>query len=132
MVDKYIINTDHNGNKRVFGGVVLLVTKHLKYRVAWKYATRNLPARSVRVQDVSVTRLYISSSTGKEEMEEALEIIRRMSRGPEILIGDLNSRHITWDVKSNSRRRLVANWAARIKWRVGEPEAPTLGINNVG
>lgn len=132
MMDEYIVNPSQQGNKRGFGGVGLLIKEQFKYKVIWKYATKNIQAITIRLQDASLTGIYMSPCTRTEEAEEVFDKIRSVSRGAAIIIGDLNARHTMWDVKSNSKGRWLTKWTAKHRWNIGAPKDPTFFINDVG
>lgn len=132
MVDEQVRNPSHEGKKRGFGGVAMMINPMIKYVVISKFATKNIQALTVRVHGVTITGLYIAPNAKAEEEAEALNTVQKISRGAALIIGDLNARSRDWDTKSNGRGRRLLKWARAHNWTPRAPKGHTFAIRGKG
>jgi len=84
----------------------LLVHPFLRYRVVAKVAKPAYQYITIQMTDLMLTLLYIPPSAKAEEERERLRGIEmRSQRDRAVIMGDLNSRHLDWDKRTNRRGR---------------------------
>lgn len=93
------------------GGVRIIVSSLLPFKVIKKYSTGNIQAVIIQVREVTIPVLYISPKAKSKEEDDALTQIRRLSCCEAVIMGDLNARHTSWDSATNRRGKRIIRWA---------------------
>ena len=96
---------------RLHDGIVLLRLHGLQSRVLAKYATKSYQVLVVHVKPgLNVIGVYITSNAERTAIHECTSRLKSLCRGPAVIVGDWNARHLDWDEKSNKLGRVVRNW----------------------
>ena len=112
------------------GGITLVLQPNTLYRLIEKRADRNHQMVAIRVKGVTIIALYLAPSLIRPRILEILKNIQRISRGPSIILGDLNGRHPSWDMslqtgQANPQGNAIHTWARQFGWEVKGTIAPT-------
>ncbi len=83
-------------------GVALALGHAVNYKRKDTSITTNTMYATVRIKDLYLTVLYAAPQTPCKELTHTLNRIRRSSRGPSIIMGDLNARDKNWDTNFNT------------------------------
>lgn len=111
--------------QRGYGGVAMIINPLLPYEMIDKIATATTQAVTVKINNMTCSTAYISPRAKKHEENEILQRLNKISATSAIIIGDLNARHPSWDVKGNARGARLKKWALKHNWSIKAPEHPT-------
>ena len=72
---------------------------------------------------------YVRPGCTADTYDQFLAIAHRLLQGPGILIGDMNSRHSSWDTTSNRQGNQLHRWAQKNNFLTQYPTSPTCKNN---
>lgn len=88
---------------RGYGLVSVIINLLLRYEIRSYYATNTVQAITVQVASTMVTVIYISPRATAKKETDPLDRLHRLSGTKEVIMGDINARHTTWDTRCNVR-----------------------------
>ena len=116
-------------------GVALALWHTVNYRRGDTSIRTNTMYVIVKIKDLYLTVLYASLQTPRKELTETLSRIRRSSRVPSTIMGDLNARYKNWDTKFNTTGTTVLRWANPHNWVIRAANLPSFhsihGLSNI-
>jgi len=120
------ITKEPMGNRnRGHSGAAIAINNDTEYELIAKAEFENCVYVTIRIHRTFYTVVYVGPSTDKEELKEVLESIRRVSRGPSIIMGDFNARHLLWDSCTKPRGTALYEWAATWGWSITAAAEPS-------
>ena len=88
-----------------------------------------------QVDHIHIVLLYIRLYYPRSKALEFFEDIRTRTRGPTVIMGDLNARHRKWDKRSNTMGNMILQWSERWSWTIQNADLPSFqgatGSSNV-
>ena len=112
------------------GGVTLVIQPETRYHLIEKIAENTHQLVAIRIGGTTIVALYLSPSLPKTRLLEILKHLQKITRGSAIILGDLNSRHPSWEVDlptghSNTQGNTLYAWTRQYGWEVRGTTAPT-------
>lgn len=113
------------GNRyRGHAGVAMTFREGLLGKSTKKYQTEDFMVLTCLVGELWISLLYIFPSCPPSGLTAAMEVARRNSPGPALIMGDFNARHRNWDTQTNSKGTELLRWTQFWGWQIdaaGEP-----------
>lgn len=113
-------------------GLAMLIKSDLMYSVSYVYnegcAETNSFIQSIPIaweHGIHVTGTYVSPTTPGLHINRYLERMKEVNKGKDLLLGDLNARHVRWDTTTKVRGRALLRCTRGSMLRVVPPQRPT-------
>jgi len=110
------------------GGVSIVIRKHLTCKLVHKYGNQYTQVVIARVAGLYIAGVYHSPAAPPGLLPRELDDIHRLCNGPAIIMGDMNSRHRSWDPHlsfPHTRGAKLRDWCDRKHWNVRAPMGHT-------
>jgi len=84
------------------GGIALLYREDLDTKVLARHGNSAYQILAIQVNpNLTVIGVYLSPSAPRSQVQEFLDKLKSLTRGPTVIMGDWNSRHQDWDSARN-------------------------------
>ena len=114
------------------GGVTMIFQDFLRVKLLRRVVQQDYQLITCQLGNTTVIGAYISPNVSAAVWQEILGQIHSSTSGPTVLLGDLNSRHISWDKESNPRGNRLHSWARKYGWKIAAPPEPTFRTTRGG
>lgn len=123
MIDKHRkVQLDENF-RRGFGGVALILNHILHFKAYRKRMKQYAQLLTIRTAGIVILVVYISPRASVGEEQDKFQHVKRLSRRPSVIMGDLNARHIAWDTKPDYKGLRLTSWAKTNQWGINSSRA---------
>ena len=110
---------------RLGGGVSVVFPNDQPIKICNHLSDTHFQMISLIVFHTPVVAAYVSPQCPTDTFNRFLSLTNHILRGPGILIGDLNSRHNSWDTSTNRNGSSLNRWALRHNFLTNFSPKPT-------